>query len=78
MPLHVSSTSAHRQEVKIVLYGLWYHQTYRCVKLVNINLNINIKFAGRISNLHFIYILRNNAVLCLYIRLLLLLDHYYI
>ena len=21
---------AHRQEVKIVLYSLWYHQTYRC------------------------------------------------
>ena len=27
MPLHVSSTSAHRQEVKIVLYSLWYHYT---------------------------------------------------
>ena len=27
MPLHVSSTRAHRQEVKIVLYSLWYHQT---------------------------------------------------
>ena len=25
MPLHVSSTCAHRQEVKIVLYSLWYH-----------------------------------------------------
>ena len=24
MPLHVSSTSAHRQEAKIVLYSLWY------------------------------------------------------
>jgi hypothetical protein len=29
MPLHVSSTCAHRQEVKIVLYTLWYHHTYR-------------------------------------------------
>ena len=27
MPLHVSSTCAHRQEVKIVLYTLWYHHT---------------------------------------------------
>ena len=27
MPLHVSSTSAHRQEVKIVSYSLWYHHT---------------------------------------------------
>jgi hypothetical protein len=26
MPLHVSSTHAHRQEAKIVLY-LWYHHT---------------------------------------------------
>ena len=30
MPLHVSSTCAYRQEVKIVLYSLWYHHTYRC------------------------------------------------
>ena len=29
MPLHVSSTRAHRQEVKIVLYSIWYHHTYR-------------------------------------------------
>ena len=27
MPLHVSSTCAYRQEVKIVLYSLWYHHT---------------------------------------------------
>ena len=29
MTLHVSSTRAHRQEAKIVLYNLWYHHTYR-------------------------------------------------
>ena len=29
MPLHVSSTRAHRQEAKNVLYNLWYHHTYR-------------------------------------------------
>ena len=27
MPLHVSSTCAHRQEAKIVLYSLSYHHT---------------------------------------------------
>jgi hypothetical protein len=27
MPLHVMSTCAHREEVKIVLYSLWYHHT---------------------------------------------------
>jgi len=27
MPLHVSSTCAHHQEVKIALHGLWYHHT---------------------------------------------------
>jgi len=29
MLLHVSSTSVHRQEAKIVLYSLWYHRSYR-------------------------------------------------
>jgi len=27
MLLHVSSTCAHHQEVKIALHSLWYHQT---------------------------------------------------
>jgi len=30
MPLHVSSTCAHHQEVRIVLHSLWYHHMYRC------------------------------------------------
>jgi hypothetical protein len=30
MPLYVSSTCAHHQEVKIALHSLWYHHTYRC------------------------------------------------
>ena len=29
MPLHVSSTCAHHQEVKIVLYSIWYHYRLR-------------------------------------------------
>jgi len=29
-PLHVSSTCAHHQEVKIALYSPWYHYTFRC------------------------------------------------
>jgi len=29
MPLHVSSTCAYHQEVKIALHRLWYHYTYR-------------------------------------------------
>jgi len=28
MPLHVSSTCARHQEVKIALHSLWYHLTY--------------------------------------------------
>jgi len=27
MPLHVSSTCAHHQEVKIALHSIWYHHT---------------------------------------------------
>ena len=30
MPLHVSSTCAHHQKVKIALHSLWYHHTYSC------------------------------------------------
>ena len=29
MPLHVSSTCAHHQVVKIALHSVWYHHTYR-------------------------------------------------
>ena len=29
MPIHVSSTCAYHQEVKIELHSLWYHHTYR-------------------------------------------------
>jgi len=29
MPLHVSGTFAHHQEVKIAIHRLWYHHTYR-------------------------------------------------
>jgi len=29
MPLHVSNTFAHHQEVKIALHSLWYHHTCR-------------------------------------------------
>jgi hypothetical protein len=38
MRLHVSSTCAHHQEVKIALHSLWYHHTFRWpsrAKLVN-------------------------------------------
>ena len=30
MPVHVSSTRVHHQEVKIALHILWYYHTYRC------------------------------------------------
>ena len=29
MPLHVSKTCTHHQDVKIVSHSLWYHHTYR-------------------------------------------------
>ena len=29
MPLNVSSTCAHHQEIKIAFHILWYHHTYR-------------------------------------------------
>ena len=46
MPLHVSSTCAHRQEVKIVLYSLWYNhtETSEWSKITNIIKIIKIQF----------------------------------
>ena len=44
MSLHVSSTRAHRQEVKIVLYSLWYHHTYSWPSGAQSSLNL---FTGR-------------------------------
>ena len=36
MPLYVSSTCAHHQEVKSALHSLWYHQTYLSHYLTNL------------------------------------------
>ena len=46
MPLHVSSTSAHRQEAKIVLYSLWYHhtETSEWSKITKINKITKVQF----------------------------------
>jgi len=35
VPLHVSSTCAHHQEIKIVLHSLWYHHTYRWLLMMS-------------------------------------------
>ena len=42
MPLHVSSTTAHLQEAKIVLYSLWYHHTYMWPFRAQIERGINL------------------------------------
>ena len=47
MPL---STYAHRQEVKIVLYSIWYHH-----KLVNIKINILRCTVSKISKFCYVF-----------------------
>ena len=46
MLLHVSSTCAHRQKAKIVLYNLWYHhtETSEWSKITKITKIIKIQF----------------------------------
>ena len=46
MPLHVSCTCARRQEVKIVLYSLWYHhtETSEWPKITKITIITKIQF----------------------------------
>ena len=50
MPVHVSSTSAHRQEAKIVLYNLWYHHTE--TNSFNNRTNITLEIQQLINNLY--------------------------
>ena len=47
MPLHVSSTCAHRQEVKIVLYSLWYHHIYRWPSHVQVERGLSQPVHGK-------------------------------
>jgi len=41
IPLHVSSTCAHHQEVKIALHSLWYHHTYRWLSCAQVERRLN-------------------------------------
>jgi len=41
MPLYVSSTCAHHQEVKIALHSLWYHYTYRWPSRAQVETGLN-------------------------------------
>jgi len=42
MPLHVSSTCAYHQEVKIALHSLWYHHTYRWPSGAQVERGLNV------------------------------------
>jgi len=47
MPLHVSSTCAHHQEVKIALHSLWYHHTYRWPSRAHLYMYVQEWLKGR-------------------------------
>ena len=49
MPLHASSTCAHRQEAKIVLYSLRYHYTYRWQSRAQVHLIVLIHINKTVS-----------------------------
>ena len=51
MPLHVSSTCAHHQEVNIALHSLWYHHTYRFISCLYM-FRAHVLIIRR-SNLHY-------------------------
>jgi hypothetical protein len=62
MSLHVSSTCAHRQEVKIVLYRVWYHHTYRWLSLAR-DLSIFILVINQLDAQNLFY---SKFMSCLY------------
>ena len=93
MPLHVSSTSAHRQEARIVLYSLWYHHTEtsewsKITKITKINKiqfckyeHIVVKFVYEFFGCDYCVLLTINMlwhVEVMFIQLLSLLERYYV
>ena len=86
MPLHVSSTFAHHQEVKIALHSLWHHHTATSErsKITKIQLykyaHIVVRFMCEFFGCDYCALLTINT-LCLvefmFIHLLNLLEWYY-
>jgi len=86
MPLHVLSTCAHHQEVKIALHSLWYHhtETSEWSKITEIQLykyeQIVVKFMCEFFGCDYC-VLRTINMLChvevMFIQLLNLLERYY-
>ena len=87
MPLHVSSTCAHHQEVKIALHSLWYHhtETSEWSKITKIQFRkyqqIVVKFMCEFFGCDY-YVLLTINMLChievMFIKLLNLLERYYV
>ena len=87
MPLDVSSTRAHHQEVKIALYSLWYHHTETSVwcKIAKIQFykyeQIVVKFMFEFFGCDYCVLLPTN-MLChvevMFILLLNLLERHYV
>ena len=87
MPLHVSSTCAHHQEVKIALHRLWCHytETREWSKITKIQLykydQIVVKFMCEFFGCGYCVLLTVN-MLChvefMFIHLLNLLERYYV
>jgi len=87
MPLHVSSTCAHHQEVKIALHSFWYHhtETSEWSKIIKIQFykyeHIAVKFIFEFFGCDYCVLLTVNMlchveVMC--IKLLNLLETYYV
>ena len=88
MPLHVSSTCAHHQEVKIALHSLWYRHTETSVwsKITKIQFYkyeqiVVVKFICEFFGYDYCVLLTIN-MLChvevMFIMLLNLLERYYV
>jgi len=87
MPLHVLSTCAHRQEVEIALYSLWYYhtETSEWSKFTKIQFckyeQIVVKFMCKFFGCDYCVLLTINMschVEVMFIQLLNLLERYYV
>jgi len=87
MPLHVSSTCAHHQEIKFALHSLWYHhtETSEWSKITKIQFykyeQIVVKFMYEFFGCDY-FVLLTIHMLChvevMFIQLLNVLERYYV
>ena len=70
MPLHVSSTCAHHQEVKTALHSLWYHhnETSEWSKITKIQFYKYVQIVAKRQNYYSVFLYTTDALILPYFQ----------